>query len=421
MRTSPRLERRIFISAGEVSGDIVGARLAAALLEREPATRIYGVGGGRMEAAGVAVDFDTNHLGTIGLSEALRTLPAVGRSIRRIRRRILSERPDVAVLIANDIFNTALGRWLRARGIRTVSYFPPQAWVWGAFAKSIAPSFDAILTSFPEEQAVYAATGVPSTFVGHYLGDTLGTATPAERCDARARLGVPAASRVVGLLPGSRLHEVTSLAPILLDAALELARKDADIRFLLPVAEPLFREILRREIERRALGDRVLLTENSHESMRASDLLLMASGTASLEAALLGIPMVLVYKLSRFTMGVIHLCHRVGILASETIGLPNLILGRMAVPELRQERATAPAIAQAAAALLGDPVRRHEMRAALGEVASRVMCGPCLPRVAELVLGEAARGAVAAAASEAARPMGVRAASDVPNPAAGSR
>src|SRR5262245_11130716 len=150
---------RVFISAGELSGDIVGARLVAELRTRDPRMRFVGTGGSRLADAGVQSIHDTNTIGVVGVTEVAKTLPAVLAASRAIRREIRARRPDVAVLIGNDVFNTFLGRWLRRHRIPTLSYFPPQVWVWRSLARWIAPSFDTIAASFPEEHEIYARVG----------------------------------------------------------------------------------------------------------------------------------------------------------------------------------------------------------------------------------------------------------------------
>jgi len=379
---------RVFLSTGEVSGDIVGARLGERLRNLDPSCAVFGVGGPRMGAAGVEVIFRSDHMGTVGVTEALSALPSLAGAVGAIRRRIRSSPPDVAILIGNDVFNTLLSRWLRRRGIPTVSYFPPQAWIWRGVARLVARSFDAILTSFPDEQAVYegasAGTGTRVHFVGHYLGETLSRRTAAETAASRARIGLAGEGRVVGLLPGSRRHEVRRLTGTLLDAAVALCAKDAQLRFVVPVAEPEFRGAIEAATRERGLGGRVVVTADSHDAMRAADLLLLASGTASLEAALLGVPMVIVYTVSLLTMGILRFVIRVGLIESDTVGLPNLVLHRKVVPELRQSRASAVALAAEASSLLADEMRREAMSQALAEVRARVSAVGSLDRVAAM-------------------------------------
>ena len=319
---------RIFLSTGEVSGDLVGARIATEILASRPDARLYGVGGHRMEAAGVTLDFGTNHLGTVGITEPVAALPALARALWRIRRRVRTERPAAALLIGNDVFNVLLGRWLRSKAIPTVSYLPPQTWIWRSLARPISRSFDEILTSFPAEQEVYERTGAQTRFVGHYLADTLGRPAREQKKEARRRLNLERAARVIGLLPGSRLHEIKPLAPVMLEAARLLLAEDPELHFALPVADPVYRELLEHEIGRRGLADRIALCEDSHDVMRASDLLVVASGTATLEATLVGVSMVIVYKVSAFTMTVVKTCIRLGLMDSTVMGLPNLLAGR---------------------------------------------------------------------------------------------
>ena len=382
---------KIFLSAGEVSGDVVGARIASEILRLAPEAAIAGVGGARMAAAGVEIDFATNHLGTVGISEALVSIPGFLRVYAGIRRRVVRDPPDVALLVGNDIFNVLLGRWLRMRGIPTVSYFPPQPWIWRSLARPISRSFDLVLASFPEEGRVYGATGVPTRFVGHYLCGALRPATPAERDATRLRLGIPGDGPVIGILPGSRPIEIRRLAPVLLDAAAGILKQRPDSRFLLPLSEPLYAEGLMREIEARHLRARVTIARSGPESLPACDLALVVSGTASLEAALLGVPMVIVYRVSPFTIGIVRSAIRLGLMDSETVGLPNLVLGRPVVPEIVQERLQPAAVERAALALLDDPGAVRAMRAALGEVAARIRGGDSVKNVTDALLRAAQR------------------------------
>jgi lipid-A-disaccharide synthase len=378
---------KVFISTGEVSGDLVGARVAAEILALSPDAKIFGVGGRRMAAAGVTLDFGTNHLGTVGITEPLTALPALARAFWKIRRRVRTDRPEAALLIGNDVFNVLLGRWLKSRGIPTISYLPPQTWIWRSLARPISKSFDVILTSFPAEQEVYARAGGHAEFVGHYLADGLARPSREEQSAARRILGLDARRTVVGLLPGSRFHEVRPLARVELDAAAAMLARDPSLQFVLPVADPVYRGFLEREIARRGLSDRVALCDDSHAAMRASQLLVVASGTATLEAALIGVPMIIVYTVSAFTMAVVKTCIRLGLMDSETMGLPNLLAGTEFVPELRNRLATAPRVVSEALSILADDGRRRAIDEGLRRVASLgVGAGGSVRRVAEAVV-----------------------------------
>ncbi len=389
-------ELRILMSAGEVSGDAAGARVAAEIRRRHPRARLFGVGGQRMREAGVEIDFDTNRLASVGISEPLSTLPALAAATRALRRRVRAEPPGAALLIGNDLFNVALARALRRRGVPAISYFPPQVWLWKVFARPIARSFDSLLTCFGEEQEVYSGHGVPASFVGHYLCDELQPVSAAARAEARATLGL--SGEVIGLLPGSRMHEVRALLPALLDAAALLRRDRPWCAFVLPVAEPRLAAAIAAEIASRGLADHIVLAAGSHQAMRASDLLLLASGTASLEATLLRVPMVILCRVSAASLATVRICQRWGLLETRMVGLPNLLLRRPAVPEIHQRSVTGEAVARAAAELLGDPALRERQREALAAAAAQVSGAGAAGRVAEWVLQRSMRGAHAAEA-----------------------
>ena len=381
---------RILLSAGEVSGDVAGSRLARELRARRPDLSLFGLGGPRMAESGVELLRDTNALGTVGITESFRVVPGLARAFASLRRRVAQSPPDAAVLIANDVFHVALGRWLRARGIPTLSYFPPQVWIWRSLARAFAPSFDEILTSFPDEERVWRSAGSSTTFVGHYLGDVLRPATEDARRRARETLGLPAGP-LVAILPGSREFEVHRLTPVLLDAARLLHDRDGTIRFLLPVADPGFAPYIEAEVARRGLEGVVGTAASSHDALRAADLAILASGTASLEAALIGTPMVIAYRLAALTMGVVRSAIALGLIDSDTIGLPNLVLGRRAIPEHIQSRASGAELAAAAARLLGDASLLEEQRLALAEVSRLLSAGGSDARAAEAVLAAAER------------------------------
>ena len=381
---------RILLSAGEVSGDVAGSRLARELRARRPDLSLFGLGGPRMAESGVELLRDTNALGTVGITESFRVVPGLARAFASLRRRVAQSPPDAAVLIANDVFHVALGRWLRARGIPTLSYFPPQVWIWRSLARAFAPSFDEILTSFPDEERVWRSAGSSTTFVGHYLGDVLRPATEDARRRARETLGLPAGP-LVAILPGSREFEVHRLTPVLLDAARLLHDRDGTIRFLLPVADPGFAPYIEAEVARRGLEGVVGTAASSHDALRAADLAILASGTASLEAALIGTPMVIAYRLAALTMGVVRSAIALGLIDSDTVGLPNLVLGRRAIPEHIQSRASGAELAAAAARLLGDASLLEEQRLALAEVSRLLSAGGSDARAAEAVLAAAER------------------------------
>ena len=363
---------KILISTGEVSGDVAGALVAQELFLRRPGARIFGLGGARLEAAGVDLELSTIHLGTVGVSESIAAIPGLFRAIARIRRRVSVERPDAAILIGNDIFNVILGRWLRAKGIPVISWFPPQVWIWRSLAWLFGKSFDVVLTSFRDEQRVYEKHCRETTFVGHYLADSLTRVSAEERSATRAKFGIASGISVVAILPGSRRQEIHALTRPFLDAAALLAGRRS-VRFLLPVSDPCFGEQIRAEIGKRTLQSQSLIVEGqSHDVMRAADVLLTASGTASLEATLLGVPMVVAYRVSAVTLFIVRMAIRAGLMDSETTALPNLILGRRAVAELKQEDIEPQRLAGEVEALLDDGFGRRKMLRDLAEAAGNL-------------------------------------------------
>ncbi|MBW1786319.1 MAG: lipid-A-disaccharide synthase [Deltaproteobacteria bacterium] len=381
-------EPQVLISTGEVSGDLIGAGLAKALLACDPSARLWGVGGFRMEEAGVRIIDNTNLLGSVGITEPLSTVPGVMRTFRRIRDHVRNRRPDVAVLIGHEFFHMILARWLRAGGIPTVAYFPPQVWIWRRLAGPIARSYDLILTSFPEEHRVYRMAGGNVLFVGHYLRDLLKPVSPEGRAAARHELGLDGPGPVIGLLPGSRMQEVDRLLPLFLDAAEDLRRGEPQARFVVPAAESSFAKAAERLIENRAWKDRVTVTRGSHQAMTASDLIISCSGTATLEAMLIGVPMVIVYQVSGITWLVVEFLDRSGLIHSKTAGLPNLIAGKRLVPEIIQYEAVPSQIGREALSILHDPGRQQRIKADFETVAAMMGEPGAAERAARAVMSK---------------------------------
>lgn len=378
---------RIFISAGEVSGDIVAAKLIDELRAANPSAVIDGVGGTRMAEAGATVIATADHIGAVGISEGLAVAPSAFGVFCAVKRHVRAHRPHVAVLIANDVFNVALGRSLRGRGITTIALFPPQTWIWQSLARLIAPSLDLVLASFPDEERCYGQAGVATEFVGHYLADLLSPSTPDDRAAARRSLGLSPSDPVVAILPGSRRREIERLMPVLLAAA-DLIRASVPAVQLVAALTPP-RAAGHDDTLRTPNGHHLRISGDSHMTMRAADVIVCSSGTATLEAALIGVPMVVAYTASRTTYQIVRAGIRTGLMAGDTIALPNLVLGRRVVPEFIQHRVTAPALAQAALALIPDDVPQREMRRALGEVRAHIERPGTLAGVARIVLDRA--------------------------------
>jgi lipid-A-disaccharide synthase len=365
----------IFVSAAEISGDIAGAYLVTALRQACPQVRAFGCGGQRMAEAGARLVVGTTDFGVVGLFEVVGFIPRLFRAFSKIKEAIRQEKPRVAVLIGYEGFHVPLARWLRHKGIYTVSYLPPQVWLWGALARPIAHSYDEILAVVSDEVTVYRQAGGRVTFVGHYLKDRIPSRLDAqERCASRKKLGLKESGIVVALLPGSRRVEIELLTPVLLGAARLILAAQPDIRFVLPVAAGCYRELIDQQVTTHGLNGAVVLADDGQEAMAASQLALLASGTAALEAALLGLPMVIAYRLSRLTVATVRALQIFRVIRYDRIGLPNLLLSKEVVPELHQHQACPERVADAALTLLTNRAKYAEMKTSLLEI--RALLGP---------------------------------------------
>jgi lipid-A-disaccharide synthase len=374
----------IMLSAGEASGDLHGATLCRALRELEPGVRLLGMGGSHMRAAGMEVLLDPTAHAAVGTSEAIGRIPALYRAYRTLAARLVAERPRALVLIDFPEFNLRLARRARAANVPVVYFIPPQLWAWRrGRIRQMAHRVSRVLAVFPFEPPLYEGAGVPVEFVGHPLLDAL--PLDLARDDARRRLGADPAHSLIGLLPGSRREEVERLLPPMLEAARRLAAADARPRFVLGLAPTVSRERGAAHLRQAGPGPAVEVVEGrTYEVMAAADALLIASGTATLEAALLGTPMALCYRVSRTTELIARLLARV-----EWIGLPNLVAGRAVVPELIQEQVTGERLAQEIARLLDDPVAATAQRAAFKDLRARLGEPGVGPRAARAVLATA--------------------------------
>jgi lipid-A-disaccharide synthase len=376
------------LSAGEASGDLHGGMLCRALRELAPGIRLTGMGGGHMAAAGMEVIVDPTGQAAVGTSEAVGRLPALYRAYRAMGQRLLTDRPGALVLIDFPEFNLRLARRARRAGVPVIYFIPPQLWAWRAGRiRQMARRVRRVLAVFPFEPPLYERAGVPVTFVGHPLLDVV--PLDLTRDEARRRLGADPGHALIGLLPGSRPGEIERLLPPMLAAARRLAAADGRRRFVLGVAPTVSRAqvtaILRRDEAGTPLVE--LVSERTYEVMAAADTLLIASGTATLEAALLGAPMVICYRVSRLTELLARALTRV-----RWIGLPNLVSGRAVVPELIQGEVTGARLAREAARLLEDPVAATAQRAAFKELRARLGEAGVGRRAARAVLDTARAG-----------------------------
>jgi lipid-A-disaccharide synthase len=336
---------RVALVAGEASGDILGCGLMQAIKQRYPDAEFIGVGGARMEAEGLKSYFPMERLAVMGLVEVLgRLFELLGRR-RQLARDLIAAKPDVFIGIDAPDFNLGLELRLRRAGIKTVHYVSPSVWAWRQKrVLKIREACDLMLTLFPFEAQFYDEHQVPVRFVGHPLADAI--PQQADRAAAREALDLPQDEPVVALMPGSRGGEVARLGELFLDAAIRLRALRPGIRFLLPCATPERREQLEQMLAGRDLP-LTLLNGRSHEALAACDAVLIASGTATLEALLYKRPMVVAYRVAPLTYRILK-----RLVKSPYISLPNLLAERLLVPELIQDAATPEALAQAVAPLI---------------------------------------------------------------------
>ena len=349
---------RVALVAGEASGDILGSGLMQALKAQHPDIEFMGVGGPRMEAQGLPSYFPMERLSVMGLFEVLGRLVELLLRRRRLVRTLIAGRPDVFIGIDAPDFNLGLELKLRRAGIRTVHYVSPSVWAWRQKRVfKIREACDLMLTLFPFEAQFYQQHAVPVRFVGHPLANSI--ALEVDRAGARQALGLDPDATVVALMPGSRGGEVSRLGPLFLQAAALLNRQRPGLRFVLPCASVPRRDQLEQMLAGQDLHLE-LLDGRSHEALAACDAVLIASGTATLEALLHKRPMVVAYRVANMTYRILK-----RLVKSTFFSLPNLLAGRQLVPEFIQDEATAEALAEAVSALLHDGQEQTEGFAAI--------------------------------------------------------
>jgi lipid-A-disaccharide synthase len=333
----------IGLVAGESSGDNLGAALIEAIKARAPGTRFVGVAGPRMLAAGCERLAHAEELAVMGLFEVLHHLPRLLKLRRRIRDAMLELRPDVFVGIDSPEFNLSLAKALHDTGLRTVQYVSPQVWAWRrGRAVRMAGFLDLVLCLLPFERAVYDAAGLRAIFVGHPLADQLPLVP--DLAGARRELGISAEARVVAILPGSRTGEVERLADDFAGTAAWLAARRPGLVFIAALASNGTRAAFESALGRRAPGVDVRVVEGRTQAvLTASDVVLVASGTATLETLLCKRPMVVAYRLGALTA---FLLRGLGLLKVPFFSQPNLLAGRQVVPELAQGDVTPARVGQ---------------------------------------------------------------------------
>lgn len=353
--------KKVLIVTGEASGDLHGSSLAFALKKEIPTVSIYGVGSERMREAGVQILRDSKEMGIVGIVEVFFRFLALFGIFRRLKRFILEEALDLVILIDFPDFNIRLAKVARKKGIPVLYYISPQIWAWRRKrVKKMAKWIDQMAVIFPFEIPYYKKEGVPVDFVGHPLVDVVMPSLPRE--EALMRFGLDPKRTLIGLFPGSRKSEIKRMLPPMIGAALAIQKVDPMVQFAIPLAHTIRKEDLLPFIEKGGI-DVALVRDATYDLINASRLVVVASGTATLEAALLRKPMVVVYKTSWINYLIGKMLIKV-----KNIGMVNLVAREMIVPELIQAKVTADGIFREVIYILQDANRYKEMKEALRNV-----------------------------------------------------
>jgi lipid-A-disaccharide synthase len=353
----------IGIIAGEASGDNLGAGLIKAIHERFPDAVFEGIGGPRMIEAGCFSLYPMERLSVMGLAEVVRHLPGLLSMRRDIRRHFLETPPDIFIGVDAPDFNLSLERDLKKSGIRTLHYVSPSVWAWRQYrVRKIAASVDCMLTLFPFEEKFYRSQRVPAQFVGHPMADLI--ADDVDQAEARRHLGIDHRGPLVALMPGSRVGELKRLAQPFLQAAAWCHERRIDIQFVAPMANEACRAIFEDLLS--SQGGRLpvtVLSGQALEAMAAANVVLLASGTATLECMLLKRPMVVAYRLSALTYQLARL-----LVKTKYYSLPNLLADDALVPELIQNEVSAESLGREVMRLIENPARAEKLASSFGRI-----------------------------------------------------
>ena len=357
-----------------------GAKLAEALISRNRRIELFGIGGDRMRSAGVHIEVDAHRLAVVGITEVIANLPQILNGMRTAKRLVVEREPDLLILIDFPDFNLRLAAFAKKYGVPVLYYISPQIWAWRqGRVRKIRQIIDHMAVILPFEETFYRRHGVPATFVGHPLMDHYHDLVPQPSSSDRAE------RLTIGLMPGSRDSEVQKLLPLMLAAA-RLIEQGKRVRILLSQAPSVTPHLLQRMVDEANL-DVTLIRGNTGRLLQEAALVIVASGTSTLEAALHETPMIIVYKVS-------SLSYQLGkaLIRVPHIGLVNLIAGKRLAPELIQKAASPAAIAEEALTFLNNPERLEGMKTELAEVARRLGAAGASDKVAQIALDLLAKG-----------------------------
>ena len=370
-------DKRILIVAGEASGDQRAANLVREALHRRPELHFYGIAGPQMEAAGVAQLIDSREMAVVGLFEVLAHFPTVYGALRAMRRRLREDRPDLLLLVDYPDFNLRLARTAKELGVPVLYYISPQVWAWRQHrVHEIGERVDQMAVIFPFEVPFYRKADVPVRFVGHPLVNEVYSDLTTE--EARSALGLHAGRPTVGLFPGSRRSEIRRLLPLLLEAGARLQADRPEVQFVLPRAATLDAAELAPYLDRSTLAVHQV-SAPFYDVIRACDVVATASGTAALEVALMGVPLVVVYRMNPLTFRIMRRMVRL-----DHVSLCNIVAGRQVAPSCSNVTRL-PRTAELAGPL-DDPALAASARAALAPVRGRLGGNGGAANAAQLLL-----------------------------------
>lgn len=369
----------ILIIAGEESGDLHGANLATSLKAIQPGSSFRGMGGNKMRQAGVHTFFDIDRMGTVGLVEIFGNIIHYIKVYCKLASEIVGKKYDAVILIDYPTLNLRLAKWCKRSNCPAFFYISPQVWAWRrGRIKTIRRVVNKMFVILPFEEPMYREAGVAVEFVGHPFVELVRPSLP--RSEAILKFGLKPGLKTVGLLPGSRKNEVDSLLEIMVQAAARIKQEIKDCQFIIPVADSIDPEYIRGKLHPNPL-DIKTVTGCSYDVMNCCDFLVVASGSATLEAGLIGCPMVIVYKVNPLTYWMVKLLVKV-----DHFGLVNLIAGERVVPELIQGEATAGNIVREALRALKDPDYSQAVRLKLSRIRESLGTPGVSKRIAESIV-----------------------------------
>ena len=369
----------IMFSAGESSGDQHAANMFLELKKHQPDIKGFGMGGAKMALAGIDIRYDSGSIGVIGVVEVLKHYGEIRRALKLIQQLVSTERPDLLVCVDYKEFNLKLARFAKQCGVKVLFYVSPQVWAWRpGRVKTYGKAIDMMAVIFPFETTYYDAENVPVRYVGHPSVDKVHPQR--SRLEDMAIFNLDEGNPVIGLLPGSRANEINRLLPIMLAAAEILQARIPGIQFMLPQADSISDELLENYMDRSPVKMTVIKNQ-PYDVIQCCDVVMTTSGTATIEIALLTVPMVITYKLAALTYWLGR-----WLVNTPFIGLPNIILGKGFIKELIQYEATSENLAEEIERILTDKFYADQMRDNLNQVKQQLGQGGGSKNMAELAL-----------------------------------